>query len=159
MRYSLLAIVALLFFAACDKVEVPASDQEMLRNGKWQLKVKATKQFNYSTQTYQIDTLIKSECEEDDYIVFRENFDGAHIPGEMLCTASETIEMPFRWGLTDNDTKMFIYDGASFFGTDVNADFVNFNGSEFTLMFNTYTTIDSVPRTDTVMHTMVFTKM
>lgn len=158
MRYSLLVIITLLFFTACDKVEVPASNQEMLRNGKWRLKLSYVEYYVQADMAYKLDTVFKQKCQEDDYIIFRENFDGAHIPGEEICDASETVEMPFRWGLTDNDTKMFIYDGASFFGTDVNADFMDFSGSEFTLKFDTYTTIDSIPRTDTIMHTMVFSK-
>lgn len=158
MKYSLLVIIALLFFTACDKVEVPKSDQQTLRDGKWRLKLSYVEYYVKANEAYQLDTVFKQKCEEDDYIIFRENFDGAHIPGEELCDASETIEMPFRWGLKDNETKMFIYDGESFFGSDVNADFVDFTGSEFTLKYNTYTTIDSIPRIDTVMHTMVFTK-
>ncbi len=158
MRYFFLIVITLFVFSACDKVEVPASKQESLRAGRWKLDTTFTKKYNPAEAMYKYEGVTKQECQVDDYLLFRENFDGVHIPGENRCDASETAEMPFRWGLTDNDTKMYIYDGKSFFSQDINADVVEMTDGEFTITYNQYTTVTNDPRVDTVMYTMIFKK-
>ncbi|MEZ5016758.1 MAG: hypothetical protein R2800_06885 [Flavipsychrobacter sp.] len=159
MRYIFLLVATVLVVSSCDKVEVPASKQEMLRNGQWMLTSGSTKVYNAATKKYDTTAIVIDECKKDDRLVFRENYDGVHTPGENRCNASETAEMPFRWGLLDDDRKMYIYDGKSFFNLDVNAEVKEFTEGSFTITYNQYTTVDNVPRTDTVMYTMTFKKI
>ncbi|MBZ0097887.1 MAG: hypothetical protein K8F30_02325, partial [Taibaiella sp.] len=62
-------------------------------------------------------------------------YEGAHLTGELPCSINETSEVQFTWGLTDNSTKMYIYDAHEYFRQDVNADILEFYNDRFTIRY------------------------
>jgi|GEM_PF-1683196 len=171
MRYCVLILSAFLVLSSCTKVEELVSKQEQLRAEKWSLDAqyvhKKWKKDGASVPaTIDEETKVDiAECAKDDLLVFREGYEGAHIPGENTCSINETAEIGFRWGLTDNDTRMFIYDANEFFKVDVNAEIIEFYADKFAIRFSEYqdkaVAQDGKPTTwlrDTTTYTMYFKK-
>lgn len=144
MKYCLLIASAFLLWSSCTKVESTTSKQDMLRAEKWVLDTGfVRKQWKMDGTTVPADidvteTYNEPACKQDDQLIFREGSEGAHIPGEATCSINETTEIEFRWGLFENDTKMFIYDANEFFGADVNADIVEFYNDKFGIRYSVY---------------------
>lgn len=173
MRYCLLILSALLVISSCTKVEETKSNLDILRENKWKLTagtINVRKQANAASAAISNTQPIEiKECMQDDQLVFREGYEGAHITGELTCSINETAEIEFRWGLLENETKMFIYDANEFFGTDidVNADIIEFYDDKFGIKFNKYTDVQAplvtdgpaVWYTDTTTYTMYFKKI
>lgn len=156
MRYSLLILSALLLMVSCTKTEQTKSREQILRDGKWQLqsgKVEYKKYrliVNGRLFSNWIDSMVDiqiPECAADDYIIFRDGHEGAHISGDKTCNINETAEMDFTWGVSADDKQMYIYDGKSFFGSDVNANIIEFYDDKFGIRYMTIT--DNITVTDT----------
>jgi hypothetical protein len=141
MRYSLLVLSVLMVVSCTKKGEETKSRQEILRESRWSLdtgtrhdiwkKDGVTVLVDVNQQT----PITKPECALDDRLVFREGYDGAHIPGDWTCSINETAEMQFKWGLIDNDSRIYIYDANEFFRQDVNADILEFYNDKFTIRY------------------------
>lgn len=171
MKYSLLILSAILLVSSCTEIEEnqTITREAKLRDGFWKMESGMTRNRFHNEDDGQMLTdeknIEKPECREDDYFVFRELYEGAHIPGEMTCSINETAELQFTWGLTNNDSGIFIYDADEFFGADVNAEFIEFYDDKFGIRFVQYTdkllVIDGNPGTfvqDTLTTTMYFIK-
>lgn len=171
MRYCLLILSALLVVSSCTKVEETKSKQEILRESKWRLDAgfihsKWKADATIPSDIDNIAPIVIADCANDDLLVFREGSDGAHIPGEKTCSINETAEIQFRWGLTDNDTRMFIYDAKEFFKVDVNAELIEFYDDKFAIKFYEFKdkevstgTNPGVWVRDTTIYTMYFKKI
>ena len=169
MKYNLLILSLLIVAASCTKVEVPKSKQDMLRgdNTKWRMKT-GTGIIKYDSRRSprladRSNDFPMPVCFEDDRLIFREGNEGAHIPGENICSINETPEIGFRWGLTDNDTKMYIYDAKEYFDMDVNADVVEIFEDRFVIrvtnvkaVMETPASSPAVPYYDTTEYTFEF---
>ncbi len=141
MRYSLLVLSVLLVVSCTKKGEETKSRQEILRESKWALDTGSRHAiwkkdgFAVPIDVDQVTPIVKAECALDDRLIFRDGYDGAHIPGEWTCSINETAELEFKWGLTDNNTKMYIYDAKEFFKQDVNAEILEFYNDRFTIRY------------------------
>ncbi len=161
---------AFMMLASCTKVEEPVSKQEQLRAEKWMLdakfvRMKWKKDGAAVPETIDVEEKAAiADCALDDVLTFRDGYEGAHIPGDWTCSINETAEIGFRWGLTDNDSKMFIYDAKEFFKVDVNADIIEFYQDKFAIRFSEYKDKvvvqdgTTVFLTDTTIYTMYFKK-
>lgn len=153
MKYCLLVLSALALFASCKKVDVPKSIQEQMRAGTWYI--------DTSSKTYQDmpghDTTIAfyiqgEDCKSDDYFIFRDNNEGAINTAKVKCVEGQTDEIAFQWGITDANSKMYIYNAGTLLNgdDDVNADLLNFTGSSFAIRFKQYAiTAQPAPSVDT----------
>lgn len=147
MRYSLLILSVIFVLASCKKVEVPKSKQDILRASSWRLDTATVTFWVEPTggETKGHDTTIcawgntREDCKKDDYIVFRENGDAGLKKGELKCGSGETEEETLLWGITENDTKIYIYNaGDMFFGEGaVNATLNESTGDKFTFTYKT----------------------
>lgn len=141
MKYSLLALSVLLVMSCTKKGEETKSRQEILRESKWSLDTGSRHDIwkkdgvAVPVDVNQVTPIVKAECAYDDRLIFREGYEGAHIPGEWTCSINETAEIDFRWGLTDNDSKIYIYDANEFFRQDVNAEILEFYNDKFTIRY------------------------
>lgn len=172
MKYCLLIVSALLLMTSCDKEpETTKSKQDILRADTWTLDTGfVQKKWKMDDDAVPADIDIvesypEPACREDDQLAFRDGYEGAHIPGEVTCSINETSEIEFRWGLTDNDTRMFIYDAREYFGADVNAKIVHFYDDKFVIEYSTYLDKhisfagkESYWVRDTTIYTMTFKK-
>lgn len=169
MKYCLLILSALLVISSCTKTEEPVTRQDILRAERWALDTGfVQKKWKMDGDGVPADINIKESypepgCRADDYLVFREGSEGAHVPGEVTCSINETAEIEFKWGVFDNDSKIYIYDAKEYFGTDVNARFVEFYDDKFAIEFSTYkdknVTFPDRPSywvTDTTIYTLYF---
>jgi hypothetical protein len=139
MKYCILILSAFLVFSSCEKVETPASKTEMLRDKKWRLRdiVKFTRltDTTFKTDTTRLEFV--EPCKKDDYLVFRLNGTGALNTGSEKCPNGEAQESAIKWGITDNETKMYLYDaGEMLLGiNDINADISSFSEDRFTIKY------------------------
>lgn len=172
MKYTLLVLTAVIVIVGCKKLEVPDSKEDMLRASEWVLDtgyVRTIKKADGGSVPADIDATgpyVKPECRTDDKLVFREVNEGAHIPGEMRCSINETAELQFTWGIIDAGKGMYIYDAKEFFGTDVNAEIIEFYEDRFGIRFSEYTdkavSVNSNTQywtRDTTIYTMFFKKL
>lgn len=159
MKYCLLIFSAIIFVTACTKVDVPPSMQEQLREGKWKYQYGLKTYYDNTISIKRTDSVFLQECEKDDYLVFRENFSGAHNTGEEKCAGGENSENDFRWGIINNDKEMFIYDGESFFDQDVNAEIVKFDEGNLIIRYNHYDIDETVTTVDTTTFEVSLIKM
>ena len=153
MKYCLLVLSALALFASCKKVDTPQSIQEQMRVGTWYIdtssKTYAILPGQYETIPYYIQG---EDCKKDDYFIFRDNNDGAINTAKEKCVEGQTDEIAIKWGVTDANTKMYIYNAGSLLNgdDDVNAELLNFNGSSFAIRFKQYvTSAQPAPSVDT----------
>lgn len=166
MKYCLLFLSAIFIIASCKKTEVPASKQDVLRGSGG-----TTWRMDTATITYRLpagnDTTTSAwgnqqrpTCKFDDFLIFRDGNIGALNTGDLKCPNGETQEIATKWGITDNDTKMYIYDaGDMFFGADVNAELADFSDSKFILKFPLYNvTFNNQFIVDTVHYTVTMKK-
>lgn len=112
MRYLYLALSSLLLLAACNKTPTAQNTKEnMLRAGKWKL--------TGGTLTFRLpsgkDTTVQylnyvPDCYKDDYVVFDSLYFGKRYLGT-TCTAADPAYYEFSWRLTDNGTKIDLYNG------------------------------------------------
>lgn len=171
MKYCLLIVASLLVISSCTKVEPTESKQEKLRKEKWVLdtgfvrKIWKMDGMEVPADMDVTESYPEPECRADDILDFKDGNEGVHLPGDVTCSINETSEIEFRWGLLDNDKKMFIYDAKEFFGTDVNAEVVEFYDDKFGIRFSTYkdkhiTFVgkESYFTTDTTTYTLYFKK-
>ncbi|RYD57039.1 MAG: hypothetical protein EOP56_09535 [Sphingobacteriales bacterium] len=142
MKYCILLMSALVFVAvSCKKVETPKFKEDTLREGKWKLSHVIKKTRLADTVTY-VDTLSRIEpdatCKADDYLEFKINNNGMLKTGENKCQR-EIDEIPFKWGITDNYTKMYIYQaGEMFFGNnDVSGNIKQFEDNQVVIDYYT----------------------
>lgn len=147
MKYCLLIVFSLLTVISCKKVEVPQSKQEKMRASDWRVD---TIMITYLTSTGAdsevqggwkriengVETYDKPNCIKDDYIKFKQNFSGSHITGPDKCLSNEANEIDFTWGLTEADTKIYVYGLYNLFTQDVNADMLYFQDDEFAFTFH-----------------------
>jgi hypothetical protein len=167
MKYSLLILSVVLVIAACSKVDVPKSHAEILRDGtRWGLADNIQKSYRkfktdkgLTTDTVRIDPDIP-ECKRDDYLVFREGNDGGLNTGDKKCPQGEAQEENIRWGFTNNDSRMYIYQaGNMFLGyDDVEGEVTNFSDNKFTIKYMVVTNLTDIPRKDTVYYTVSLKK-
>lgn len=194
MKYCLLIVTVLLAFTSCDtKVEVPLSMEEKMIESKWKLDTAYAEyklhnmgsMFNLRIHTtanlmgndtvfytdefagtsFFLQKKIDTFCAGDDLFEFRTGNEGAHLPGEATCSINETAEVGFTWGITDADTKMYIYDAKEFFRAEVNAEIKEFYDDRFSIKYSTYEDKNvkvgdnpSVWVTDTTTYHMEFVK-
>lgn len=169
MKYSLLILSVLLIVASCQELDVPPSKEDMLRATNWQLDTAYKREIlkrDDDQNIANVDRVVpipKEECAKDDVLKFRENDLGAHLTGENRCSINETAELQFRWGISADGSQMYIYDAKEYFGTDVNADILEFYEEEFTIRFSEYmdkaVSLDGQPTRwvrDTTIYTMQF---
>lgn len=156
MRYCLFLLSLSLVLFSCEKTESPESKQDILRDGKWAIdRITRT---HYATLT--TDTIPMQDCQKDNRIVFRAGHDGAHTTGGEKCGA-ELEEYGFTWGLTDADTKMYIYNAESFLAEkDVNATLEELTNVTLRIKFPQYlvTLEDTGYHTDTTMYFVTLKK-
>lgn len=150
MKYCLLIVSALVIMASCTKVDPITSKQEILRGDLKGDTLKWTLDTGFVNKKWKMDgadvpadfDIVESypepSCREDDVLIFRELNEGVHLPGAVTCSINETPAIEFRWGLTDNDTKMFIYDAKEFFGMDINAEILELYEDKFTIRYSEY---------------------
>jgi len=163
MKYCLLILSALLVIASCKKVEVPKSRAEILREGsKWALADDVWKSYRkFNVDTFLTTDTIKLkenivECKQDDYLVFRDGNDGGLNTGDKKCPQGEAQEENIRWGFTNNETRMYIYQaGEMFFGyDDVEGEVTNFSDNKFTIKYMVVNNLTEIPKKDTVYYTV-----
>ncbi len=141
MRYSLLILSVLLVVSCTKKGEETKSRQEILRESKWSLDTGFRHMIwikdgtEVPVDVNQVVPITKDVCRLDDFLAFREGYEGAHLTGELPCSINETSEVQFTWGLTDNSAKMYIYDAHEYFRQDVNADILEFYNDRFTIRY------------------------
>lgn len=141
MRYSLLILSVLLVVSCTKKGEETKSRQEILRESKWNFDTGSRHMIWIKDGTAvpvdvnQVVPIGRTACNADDFLEFREGYLGAHLTGEVPCSINETSEIQFTWGLTDNSTKMYIYDAHEYFRQDVNADILEFYNDRFTIRY------------------------
>jgi hypothetical protein len=161
MRYLLFTAFFIAGFASCSTVESPTTREDELREGKWK-RIAGTEKWNpaigLDTLKYTFDSLHK--CKKDDYLVFRTNFDGSQFNADK-CDFSEPDEVSFRWELAENGGKIHFWSAnQTFFNQNaVNANFVTYNPSQFTIRYTEYlrNPTDTTMR-DTVVYTHTFAK-
>lgn len=101
-------------------------------------------------------------CKNDDYLVFRTNHEGGIKTGDVKCPSGEVEEIAFTWGLTDKNSKMYIYSAQDFFFgiNNVNAQVKELTDSKLVLAFDAisakYATY--AYRYDTLSYTMTLVK-
>lgn len=142
MKYCLLLFAGLLIISSCTKTEEPQSKEDILRDGKWymsQIWKKKRVDTTYITDTVKLENYPK--CREDDYLDFGDNNNGILFSGEQKCSNS-LDEVNFRWGISDNDTKMYIYNAGPMFEgyNDLSGKLKDFTSNSFKveyLVFNT----------------------
>ena len=161
MKYLLLTTIIIAAFASCSTVESPITREDELREGKWK-RTAGTEKWDPAIG---VDTLIRSydalpDCKKDDYLVFRTNFDGSQFNADK-CDFSEPDEISFRWELVENGSKINFWSATqTFFNQNaVNASFVSYNPSQFTIKYTEYlrNPSDTTMR-DTVVYTQTFSK-
>jgi hypothetical protein len=170
MRYCLLFIYAAVVFASCGKeLKVPPSRQNILMGEndkaphKWKVDTMTLTYALYNvTLGMRYDTTIPvkntMDCHRDDTIKFRKNMEGAHLTGSNKCGAQLT-EYQFAWGITEQDTKMYLYDAGSFLDTnDINATIKEFSDSKFTIVYDRYKVYPSTNTKDTLHYMVRFIK-
>lgn len=159
MKYCLLLMAAILAFTSCEKLEVPESREDMLRQGKWRLTAASVRYKDPITGGDSTQNGLPLEgCDVDNFIVFRENFLGAVNYGANKCAQQAADEVPFNWQLTDNGNKINIYNAEAAFGTsDVNGTFNSFSSSTFTMQYMLFVQVN-VQKRDTFTYTTTFTK-
>lgn len=164
MKYYILLLSALLIIiASCKKVEEPKYKEDSLRQGKWRV-AHVVKKTRLTDNTFYIDTLKRTpsdaECKADDYIEFKTANNGVLKTGEKKCQA-EIDEIPIRWGITDNDTKVYVYQAAEmFFGNnDVSGNLKDFSDNQFIIDYMTTTYLNGTGgKIDTVWYVALVKK-
>lgn len=162
MKYPLIGLVTLIFFAACNKVDTPVSREDELRDGKWKLNV-ATLRYDPYSGTDTVYNLLGAmpDCKHDDYLVFKMNYIGSQNSGSSKCDGSDPDEVEFRWELYNNgDAIQFWNAEETFFGTSgFKAEFFNYTTSRFTLRDTQYVASQvNSTQTDTFTYTYTFIK-
>lgn len=147
MRYCLFVLSFLAVVASCKKVETPMSVQEKMRANDWKidtayvtyLSLKGSDSESKGIWPEQfIDGKYvwpRPDCLTDDYFKFEANNDGTHVTGPSKCNVSETDNIKFTWGVTDADTKMYIYGAYAYFGQDVTGRLKDFEDEKFTFEY------------------------
>lgn len=154
MRYCLLILSAFALMSSCTKMEDTKSRGDILRESKWQVEsgshrfkwvisnpvgtdpndIKVVITQKDSTANYNIP-----ECAQDDFLIFKEATLGTHTTGENICNINETADMEFRWGFTNGEKGMYIYDANEIFESDVNAEIIEFYDDKFAIRYLTVT--------------------
>ena len=147
LKYLSLIACALIIFSACKKADTPASRQDELRNGKWRNSGGTVRLdwygFNDTTHTYnKYLGLIGDTCKADDYLVFRENFDGEQYGNTMKCSNADPEFVQFRWQLFEDDKGIYFLNANETFlkRSTIKADFVNYTEGRFTMRYVRYDT-------------------
>lgn len=162
MKYCILFLSAVIFMVvSCKKVETPKFHEDTLEAGKWKV-AHVVKKTKLADTVMYLDTLTRttadSLCKSDDYLEFKMNNSGVLKTGAIKCQA-EIDEVPFRWGITENDKKIYIYQaGEMFYGNnDVSGDLKNFSDNQFVI---DYYTISNVAggKIDTIWYTALVKK-
>src|SRR5688500_15126535 len=118
MRYLIITVFTLLIFAACKKVETPASREEEMRNGKWKrsnLKIKFDPAVGFKDTLIPYYDSVMLKCKKDDYIIFGTNRDATLNAGEICENAPEPESIPFYWSLEKNKTRITILNANEMF--------------------------------------------
>jgi hypothetical protein len=162
MRYLLLFAFSLLAFVSCEKTTVPATREDELRDGRWRrsnLTLKVDPFFGPDTLIQVYDSVLQ-QCEKDDYIVFRENYQATQNNGDK-CSPAEPDEIPFSWELADNGEKINLwFANETFFGQPaVSAPFVSYTSGSFVIRYVELVTSQlDFTKKDTLTFTYHFTK-
>jgi hypothetical protein len=140
MRYCLLVLSAFIVIASCKKVETPQSMGDKLRASEWTLDNGTQAWVAYNGDDSLLEGLWppdykRPDCLKDDYLKFGANHDGNHITGPNKCGTSETSDIQFQWGLTDNDKKIYMYGLYSLMGQDVNGDFRSISDEKMSVTY------------------------
>lgn len=167
MKYYLPVLsLLLLMVTACEKVKVPKSHEEELRDGKWVL----SKDIQKIYKKYPVDTILtvdtikldsRPECKKDDYLLFRDGINGELNTGEKKCPQGETSQVPIQWGFSDNYTRMYIYNAGDMFldDDDINADVLELTGSSVSLQYRVIDNVTNIPAKDTITYKVSLKRM
>lgn len=116
MRYFLLTLSVILFFAACNKKpKVDASIENMLRNGKWKLSSATVRVKKPNGKDTTLDYLkFIPDCYKDDYLVFDSLHYGRRYTGANTCSPADPEYFTFNWQLKGNNNLMDLYNGFNY---------------------------------------------
>jgi hypothetical protein len=146
---------------SCKKAESPVTREDELRDGKWKMVTGTIRADPYSglDTTYNYFATLP-DCEKDDYLVFKTNFDGTQNSASK-CSPAEPDEIQFRWELYNNATGINFWNAEqTFFGrSTLSAPIINYTSSRFTLRYVelTVSPVDNTKR-DTFTYTHTFEK-
>lgn len=118
-KYLILTLSLVSIIAACSKKATTTDNREnMLRNGKWSI--------SSGTITLRLpdgrDTVLNylnflPECHKDDYLVFHSGTDAAYFSGSVVCSPSDPDSTTFKWGFSNNQNNLSLYNGFDFITT------------------------------------------
>lgn len=137
MRYVLFTLSALFIFSSCTKTEDIVTREDTLRGSKWRL-------FSYNIRsiipTAQIDTVSREDtvrgCREDDFLEFKENFNGLYYTGKNKCNSTEQDVSEFYWDLKEAGTRLDLYNVGGVFQTDaVNSEVLELTDDKMKLKY------------------------
>lgn len=171
MKYFLLAVSAICIISSCKKTETPASQSQKLYDIHWEPNSLKITYYSYtggdsltnpvweksSTVQGSEGSDTRPECIKDDYLLFKMNNKGDQLTGGTKCSDNETDDMEFRWGLSDNDKKMYIYGLFSLLKQDANGLLQEQTDDKFVFAYPSQVK-DADQKDITVRYTMTFTK-
>lgn len=164
MKQSLLfLLLAVVIVSSCKKTEDPVSPQDTLRSGNWIMtNIKVTYRLPSKKDTT-VDGFKNGypSCLVDDYLVFKDNRNGAINSGTQKCANSDATEAPFTWEVKNAGQNLYIYNAMQYFATDaVNADIVKLSDQYLSIRYNVYNidTVTTTYRVDTFQYTSTFRK-
>ena len=156
----LLALSFTILAVSCakDPENTPAEENKLL-GGSWKrtAHLLTFRQPN-GTDTTQ-DTFAHSTiCVRDNTLEFDSLLTGTQNLGGNKCSGGEADETRFSWSLTDNSTKLGLYNVFETFGrTNINATLKEFTASKMVLLYKTYDTLQN-GQPDTLGHEDTFSK-
>ncbi len=187
MKYCFLILSALFIVSSCKKVDVPKSNEEILRESKWKIDldgehgILVEKNKVSLLNEKSIDTLYSlvvdgatdgmlndtvynrhyfPQCQSDDYFVFRDGITGAINTGDLKCPQGEVVETDIEWGFMNNYSTMFLYGAGNLLlgNDDIRGQVKEFTDSRFVIQYMTIDNTSDIPKKDTTYYTVAFKK-
>ncbi len=163
MKQILCALLVIVIAVSCKKADEPRTGQDILRSGKWRQSggIVKVKGFHLDTTiNYLNDAAFVPDCRKDDYLVFKDNFDGAVNSGGQKCTQDEGDETAFTWELINGGANLNIYSSPDvFFTSNVSGQVVNLTDNLLAIRYVVYmeSQLDNT-KTDTFTFSNSYTK-
>jgi len=115
-KFVILILSVAIVVAACNKKSTPtASRSDMLRTGKWSVESGTiTTKLGGGKDTVLDYLKFVPLCHKDDYLVFHSNNDAAVSSGSVKCNPGDPDSTTFKWGLTNSNNNLSLYNGFNF---------------------------------------------
>lgn len=164
MKYVLIALLGITLFAACTKVDSPASREEELRNGRWHrsgLKIKYDPYIgDDKLEDYYANSL--PDCKKDNYIVFGINHDALLRSGDNRCSdVPDPDNVAFYWSLENNKNRITLLNANDMFfdSSTIDAKFEKYSNNQFEISYVEYQpNAFNMTKKDTITYYFTFTK-